>query len=277
MSEPNINTGRPPARRGSPLTRLRRLFRGWTRPGGGSRLSQRLDRWAATRTMEAFIQKTEDVQHVRWAGRPIWQYPLDAWVIQEVVSELRPDYIIETGTHRGGSAYYYATICDLIGNGRILSIDIAAQETIAHPRIEYLAGSSVDPAIVGRVADRIAGSRRTLVILDSDHRERHVRQELEMYAPLVQVGGYIHVQDGCIDTLDCLRGGRPGPAAAARSFLENHPEFIRDTDLEFRYVMTAHPFGWLRRVQGELAMQQDGVQSRNHRETDETQPAFQAT
>lgn len=227
--------------------------------------------------MEAFVRKTEDVQHVRWAGRPAWQYPLDAWIIQEVISELRPGLIIETGTYMGGSAYFYATVCDLLGSGRIISIDVAAKETIAHPRIEYLKGSSVDPAILAVVSDRLdkLAAERLLVILDADHRERHVRQELEAYAPLVPVGCYIHVQDGCIDTLNCFRGGRPGPMAAARSFLVDHPEFTRDTGLEFRYVITAHPFGWLKRVNSGGMRRRAGENPKNARGACETKVALQ--
>lgn len=230
--------------------RLRRAIRRHLAPGGRSWLARKLDEFACTRTLTAFVRRTEDVQHVRWAGRPIWQYPLDTWTIQEMICSLQPDLIVETGTYMGGSAFFYASICDLISHGRIITIDVAAKETISHPRIRYIQGSSTDPGIVGQVAAEAASTPdgRVLVILDSDHRARHVRQELEAYAPLVPVGSYIHVQDGCIDTLACFRGGRPGPLAAVKAFLADHPEFVRDTEVELRYVMTAHPYGWLRRV-----------------------------
>jgi cephalosporin hydroxylase len=87
-----------------------------------------------------------------------------------------------------------------------------------------------------------------LVILDSDHSAGHVREELERYAPLVSPGSYIHVQDGCIDVLPCFKRGRPGPVVAVKSFLESHSEFARDTLIEGRYMLTWHPYGWLRRL-----------------------------
>lgn len=186
---------------------------------------------------------------VTWLGRQIWQYPLDAWLIQEVVSTLRPDLIIETGTYRGGSAFFFASLCDLLDHGSVISVDIDARETIEHPRISYIEGSSVDPSIVGQVADRVAetGSEKILLVLDSLHTAEHVLQELEMYAPLVPMGSYIHVQDGCLDELPMFRQAPPGPVVAVREFLALNSEFTRALDIESRYFMTGHPHGWLRR------------------------------
>ena len=212
-------------------------------------LKRYLDALAAKRVLGAIVAKTDDVRTVRWMGRSIWQYPLDAWLIQEVITELRPDLIIETGTYQGGSAYFFACLCDLMNHGDIISIDIASHGTMPHPRITYITGSSVDPQIVSTVAQRIAQSKaqRILVSLDSDHRSAHVLQELEIYARYVPQGSYIHIQDGCIDELSMFRHARPGPKVAVKTFLKRHPEFIRDRALEQRYVLTAHPYGWITR------------------------------
>ena len=217
--------------------------------GASNLLANYLDRAASRRVLQALIRRTNDVDTVRWLGRQTWQYPLDAWVIQEAISELRPDIIVETGTHRGGSAFFYASLFDLLGHGEVVTIDIDAKETIPHPRITYLTGSSTDSALISEVEARIGSieGKRALVILDSDHSQEHVAAELEAYAPLVPVGSYIHVQDGCIDELPVF-GKHKGPKRAAQGFLEVHPEFERDTQLERRYVMTAHPYGWLRRT-----------------------------
>jgi len=219
-------------------------------PGGKSRWSRYLDQRAAKRVLEAIIAKTNDVETVRWLDRPIWQYPLDAWVMQEMIGALKPELIVETGTCLGGSAYFFANIFDLMGSGEVMSIDIAPRGTMPHHRITYLQGSSTDPELVAQVRERIDAlkAKTVLVILDSDHSESHVRNELEAYAPLIPIDSYIYVQDGCIDTLPSLRAGRPGPVPAVQSFLRDHPQFVRDTEVEFRYVMTAHPFGWLKRI-----------------------------
>lgn len=209
---------------------------------------------AARRLLAALILKTDDMLTVRWLGRPIYQYPLDAWLIQEMVGEIGPELIIETGTWLGGSAFFYANLCDLMGQGEVISIDLAPKGTMPHPRITYITGSSVDPAIVSIVAKRVSQleQRRVLVILDSDHTAGHVLKELEAYAPFVHVGGYVHVQDGSIDELPIFKAFvkrfGPGPTAAVKAFLSNHPSFIRDIEVEERYIMTAHPYGWLKKI-----------------------------
>jgi cephalosporin hydroxylase len=208
-----------------------------------------LDHRASMRVLQAIMRKTDNAHRVRWLGRQIWQFPMDVWLLQEMVSTLRPDVIVETGTYMGGSAYFFATLCDLLGHGEVISIDIAAKATIPHPRISYLTASSTDPDVVADVAERIGklDAHQVLVVLDSDHEPQHVLRELEAYARFVPVGGYIHVQDGSIDELPML-GKAPGPGAAAHAFLSRHPEFVRDQTVERRFVMTAHPYGWLRRV-----------------------------
>src|SRR5438309_6940589 len=86
-----------------------------------------------------------------WLGEPVRKLPLDLWLYQELVHDLRPDLIIETGTLRGGSAVYLGTLCDLVGNGRVVSIDIAPEAQPPHPRVTYLVGSSVYLGILSQL------------------------------------------------------------------------------------------------------------------------------
>ena len=142
--------------------------------------------------------------------------------------ETRPELIVETGTYRGGSAFFLASICDLLGAGEIVSIDIepVRDDYPAHPRITYLGGrSSTDPDVVATIRERAEG-RRTLVVLDSDHSQAHVEAELAEYAPLVPVGGYVIVEDSNIGQIrkDLL----PGPLEAIEAFLARTDEFEID-------------------------------------------------
>jgi cephalosporin hydroxylase len=209
-----------------------------------------LDRWAARRVMRAIIGQTNNMFTVRWLGQQIWQFPMDAWVMQEVISELRPDLIIETGTFRGGSAYYYGCLCELLGHGHVVSIDVAAEATIPHARVTYITGSSVDPAVVQQVqalVDRL-GAQQILVVLDSDHSAAHVLEEMQLYSAFVPMGGRMLVQDGCIDEYSVFAIDRPGPKVAIQKFLTQRSDLVRDTELEHRYMVTFHPWGWLQRV-----------------------------
>ena len=153
------------------------------------------------------IKRTVNFDRVTWLGKPIWQNVTDAWLLQESIVEGDVDFVVECGTNRGGSAYYMATVFDLLGRGHVLTIDVEKLSTIEHPRVEFLTGSWTDPAIVDIVRKRIEASnpKHVLVILDSDHSQQHVAREMDLYADFVKVGDYMHVQDGCVDELWIFR------------------------------------------------------------------------
>jgi cephalosporin hydroxylase len=200
--------------------------------------------------LTVLIKRTVNFGRVTWLGKPIWQNVTDAWLLQESLVDGDVDFVVECGTNRGGSAYYMATIFDLLGRGKVLTIDVEKLSTIEHPRVEFLTGSSTDPAIVEVVRNRIAASNpnHVLVILDSDHSERHVAREMDLYAEFVKVGDYMHVQDGCIDQLWIFRRSRPGPLRAIEHFLSKDNRFVVDQERSKRYLVGHSPKGWLRRV-----------------------------
>jgi cephalosporin hydroxylase len=183
-----------------------------------------------------------------WLGVPVWKNPLDLWVCQEIMFEVKPALIVETGTYRGGSAYYFASICDLLGSGNVVTIDrMGNYGRPTHPRVEYVKGSSVDPDVVALVKARVAAADGpTLVVLDSDHHEPHVREELEMYHEFVTPGSYLIVEDTNINGHPVNPFFGPGPMEAVQSFLPRHPEFEIDLSRE-KYMVTHNPNGFLRR------------------------------
>jgi cephalosporin hydroxylase len=194
------------------------------------------------------IIKTQNFGQVKWLGHPIWQNILDLWTIQETIGEVQPALLIECGTHRGGSALFYAHLFELLGKGRVVTIDVESMHQLSHARIRFLIGSSTDLAIVRVVRDEVAQSAGPIfVILDSNHAADHVFREMELYGPLVTPGSYLLVQDGIMDLMDILRGPGPGPLAAIQKFLPQHPEFEVDMEKCGRFLITHHPMGWLRR------------------------------
>src|SRR4051794_2866031 len=134
-----------------------------------------------------------------WFGVPVIQLPEDMLRYQEAVFQLQPDVIIETGVAHGGSAVFSASLCKLMGKGRVIAIDIEIrphnrkrieQHPLA-PLITLIEGSSTAPEIVKKVRSLIAPSETVLVMLDSDHSYAHVAAELQAYAPLVTKGSWI--------------------------------------------------------------------------------------
>ena len=202
------------------------------------------------RALTGLIWRTGNFSDVKWLGHPIWQNPLDAWAVQEAIVADGADLIVECGTNRGGSAYYMASIFDLLGRGHVITVDIERLTDLTHPRIDFIVGSSVDRSTFDRVKSRIDELKpaRVMVFLDSDHAGPHVLEELRLYAELVPVGGHLLVQDGCIDELRIMRRDRPGPLWAVRKFVASDPRFVVDKDRSTRYLLSHSPSGWLRRV-----------------------------
>ena len=202
-----------------------------------------------------------------WFGRPLLQLPEDLIRLQEVVYEVRPDVILETGVFDGGSLLFHASLCEAMGRGRVIGIELEIRAGVRealreHPlghRITLIEGDSVSLEVVGRVRSLIRENEATLVILDSNHTRAHVAAELEAYAPLVPVGSYIVAADGIMrDLFDVPSGlaewAHDHPAAAAREFAGRHPEFeLRQPAWKVNTSpltenVTYWPDGWLRRI-----------------------------
>jgi cephalosporin hydroxylase len=209
-------------------------------------------RWGSfsARSFSRYFYTRADLtwNNTAWLGVPLWKNPLDLWVYQEIMFEVKPALIIETGTYRGGSAYYFSSICDLLGYGNVLTIDrVNRSNRPEHPRIEYVKGSSVDPDVLALVQDRVAAAGGPiLVVLDSDHHEPHVRQELAAYNKFVTPGSYLIVEDTNINGHPVNPFFGPGPMEAVEAFLPDHPEFEIDLSRE-KYMVTHNPNGFLRR------------------------------
>ena len=181
-----------------------------------------------------------------WLGTQTQKCPLDLWIYQEILYELRPEAIVETGTASGGSALYLAGICDLLGTGRIVTVDVVDRERPRHERITYLAGSSTEPEIAAQVADLVGNTAPVLVILDSDHSRDHVREELRLYAPLVTSGSYLIVEDTNVNGHPVSPEFGPGPMEAVEEFLREDPEYSIDRERE-KFLLTFNPRGFLRK------------------------------
>ena len=218
------------------------------------------------RNLQIPVEKQREIMRL-FHDLPIWESlwfqnvriiknPLDLWMLQQIAYEVRPDFVIETGTWYGGSALYWAHTLNGMGleNARVLTVDLqdlTNQGASSHPLwkkyVEFSLGSSTDPRIVAKFAQRVQGWR-VMINLDSDHSMLHVLRELRMYAPLVSPGSYIAVEDTHLDGVPTHPEQGPGPMAAVRQFLaeDGGKDFEQDVARE-AMVMTSYPGGWLRR------------------------------
>lgn len=213
-----------------------------------------------------FILKTLPVKYsynFTWMGRPIIAFPQDMIAMQEIIWEIKPDLIIETGVAHGGSIVYYASLLELIGdNGLVLGIDIDIRKhnrilIETHPmskRIQLIEGSSTSMDVIEKVR-KIASSRKNIMVcLDSNHTHDHVLEELILYAPLVTVGNYCVVFDTVVeDMADSITwsnrdwGKGNNPKTAVWEFLKTHDEFEIDSSIHNKLIITVAPDGYLRK------------------------------
>ena len=233
-------------------------------------------------TMEWLVatQPSRYSYHFSWLGLPIIQYPTDIVATQELIWQIKPDLVIETGIARGGSLIMSASMLALleVAEAResgvtidprapkrmIVGIDIDIREhnrraIESHPlsdRILMIEGSSVDPDVVGRVWELASQHSRVMVLLDSNHTHEHVLAELEAYAPLVSPESYCVVFDTIIEDLpedmfpDRPWGPGDNPKTAVRQFLTAHPEFASDTTIDDKLLISVAPEGYLVRRSG---------------------------
>lgn len=218
------------------------------------------------------------VYNFSWLDRPIIQNPIDIIAMQEIIWDVKPDLIIETGIAHGGSLIFSASMlamldyCDAVQNGilidptkpkrKVLGVDIDIRahnkEAIeAHPmsnRIEMIQGSSIAPEIIDQVTARTKGFNKILVCLDSNHTHQHVLEELQAYAPLASIGSYCVVFDTFVEDVPADvfsdRPWHPGnnPKTAVWEYLKSHSEFEIDKSIQDKLLITVAPDGYLKRI-----------------------------
>ncbi len=178
-----------------------------------------------------------------WMGVRCLKNPLDAWIYQEILFEVRPEVVVELGSAFGGSTLFLCHMLDLLQlDAPVVSVDHSHSSFAAeHPRIEKVTGDTRDPAVVAKVG-QIAAGRRGLVIHDAEHSADVVLEDLRNYGPMVAPGSYLIVEDGVRDFL----AGLPGPVTAIEQFVSEFPEFEVDRSRE-RYLFTYNPRGFLYR------------------------------
>jgi cephalosporin hydroxylase len=192
--------------------------------------------------------------NTRWFGVPVIKCPFDLWVYQEILFELKPDVVVECGTSQGGSAYFLSSMCELLGHGHVITIDLYPKPNRPqHERLTYLSGSSTDPQtmkeVTRRIRDADGENASVLVLLDSDHTREHVLDELRLYSPLVTPGSYVIVEDTNLNGHPVWPDFGPGPMEAVDLFLSENDDFEIDTSRE-KFYLTWNPRGYLKRVKG---------------------------
>ncbi|MBF0216026.1 MAG: class I SAM-dependent methyltransferase [Candidatus Omnitrophica bacterium] len=200
------------------------------------------------------------VYHPKWLGIPIIQLPFDIVMMQELIWQIKPDVIVETGVAHGGSAIFYASILQLLGGGRVIGIDIEIRDhnrnnIINHPMAKWITlieGSSTSEEVFLEAKKLIREDEKVLVVLDSNHTYDHVRKEIMLYSSVVTPGSYMVVMDGVQKMLSDVPTGKPewshdNPLRAIEEFVGKYPNWAIDNYYN-RMGVTYSPNGFLRRI-----------------------------
>ncbi len=206
--------------------------------------------------VEKFIQTYHSANiHNRttWMGIRTQQSPCDLWAIQEIIWDIKPDFIVETGTFKGGGTLFLASVLQNISaSGKVITVDIesqigqASKLALFQERVEFIEGDSVSEEVIGKIADRVKSSR-AIVILDSDHHREHVLKELRLYSRFVSPGSYLIVHDTSHNGHPLKTTYGKGPMEAVEEFLAENKSFVSDRSRE-KFLMTFLPKGFLKKI-----------------------------
>lgn len=189
-------------------------------------------------------------------GVKLWKLADDLERYEAALRIARPEVVVEVGSKWGGTALWFAEE----GDCEVIAVDIdntyrADLMQAQPPRIAWVTGNSIDPAVVSQVRELVAG-RTCLVSLDGEHAAPHVKREIELYGPLVTPGSYLVVEDGIFDLAPvelCHRGGmripaEGGPLQAIAETLIGDEAWMRDFEIELLTERTYHPAGFWQRL-----------------------------
>ena len=212
-------------------------------------------------TRESFLKSYMDNylhNHLDFLGIKIVKNPFDLMIFQEIIHRLRPDNIIETGGGFGGSAFFYANMMDLLGlPGKVFTTELRVYDLTPTKhlqklweRVVYIEGAmSFEYKSFQTIKKHCAG-KNNLVFLDSCHEKPYVVAEMEMYAKMVQPGGYMIIEDTCLSGHPArgkYESDWEGPWEAVDEFLSKRDDFVIDESCE-RLLFTCNPRGYLRRI-----------------------------
>jgi cephalosporin hydroxylase len=199
-----------------------------------------------------------------WLGEPVLNLAQDMFALQEIIFRTRPEYIIEIGVAWGGSLLFYSTLLEVLGGGEIIGVDIFIPDDLKQrlnshgklsERIHLINGSSVEQDTVDQIKAIIGDSRKTMILLDSNHTHEHVYKELQLYAPLVEKGYYLVCGDTIVEGIpkqehrDRPWGPGDNPKTALNAFMKETNRFEVDADLENKLLFSCNPGGYLRCIE----------------------------
>jgi cephalosporin hydroxylase len=227
--------------------------------------SMHLDRSLRNKALDVLVEADRHrwIHQATWFGEPVLNLPQDMFAIQEIIWRTRPDFIIEVGVAWGGGMLFEAMLLEVLGGQKVIGVDIFIPPDLRgrlenhgrlSERLVLIEGDSTSQETMEKLKEILGGSRRNLVILDSNHTHEHVLNELRAFAPLVENGQYLICGDTIVEYMPpqvhVSRPWGPGnnPATAVKEFLAETDRFVVDQTFDERLLFSCHPGGYLQAV-----------------------------
>jgi cephalosporin hydroxylase len=199
----------------------------------------------------SFNLKTIEIGHhnFEYNGLKSLKCPFDYLNYQMIIDEVKPDLIIEIGTHFGGNSLYLADLLQLRNRGVLHTIDVNEYGDLskldAHPRIKRFLGGYENYDL-----NQIMGFENVLIIDDGSHQYRDVLNTLNKFSKFVTTNSYFIVEDGVLSELGYEESHEGGPLRAIEEFLKENKNFIIDEKWInfFGKNATFNPKGYLKKI-----------------------------
>tara|TARA_B110000285_G_C15001093_1_gene551475 strand:+ start:222 stop:725 length:504 start_codon:yes stop_codon:yes gene_type:complete len=152
------------------------------------------------KAVEVFVKSTDEGHHnVTYGGVKALRCLFDYLIYQMIISEVKPNLVIEIGTRIGGGAYYIADLLESLKNGVVHTLDIhdaVDPQVKKHNRIKFFTDGCNNCYI--ELAKRL---KKILVIEDESHMYKGTIGVLNKFYELVSKDSYFIIEDGIINEL----------------------------------------------------------------------------
>jgi cephalosporin hydroxylase len=183
-----------------------------------------------------------------WLGHEIETLPTDLIAYQEILTRVRPEWVVDIRTGNGARALFLASVCELLGRGRVVSVDSKPRDDRPqHPRITYVTGEPMDDDTVREVHDIVGASPNAVLLLGARGTRQRILKELQAYEALVPLGSYVVIEDTIVNGHPVWPTFGAGPAEAIKTVINTRGDLAPDPTLQ-RYGVTFNPNGFLKRL-----------------------------
>lgn len=161
-------------------------------PGSETALAADYHRWY-------WKHEVESERDYRWFGEVVLKMPSDLFYLQELLTGMRVQRVLELGRGRGGGAWFLSSILQMQGGGLMVSLDIAPHASAIDVSrwTDVEQHDCVGDAMSRETLDRVRGicPAFELIVIDLGGDPQRNLRALRLWADLLADGGTVVIED----------------------------------------------------------------------------------